>query len=122
MWTLTKTFRFEAAHKLPLHDGKCARLHGHSWVGEVEVRGHQLHRGGAEAGMVIDYGTIAGILRPIVDGYLDHFYLNDKLPLDNPTSEEVARWVYDRVKPYLPELVAVTIHETCTARCRYEGQ
>lgn len=122
MWTLTKTFRFEAAHKLPHHDGKCARLHGHSWVGEVEVRGAQLHRGGAEAGMVMDYGTIAGILRPIVDGYLDHFYLNDKLSLDNPTSEEVARWVYDRVKAYLPELTAVTIHETCTARCRYEGQ
>jgi 6-pyruvoyltetrahydropterin/6-carboxytetrahydropterin synthase len=122
VWTLTKTFRFEAAHKLPKHDGKCARLHGHSWACDIEVRGPALHAGGAEAGMVIDYGTISGILRPLVDGYLDHHYLNDTLPLDNPTSEEVARWLYQRVKPYLAELTAVTIHETCTARCRYEGE
>jgi 6-pyruvoyltetrahydropterin/6-carboxytetrahydropterin synthase len=91
-------------------------------VCEVEVRGAKLHAGGAEAGMVIDYGTISGILRPMVNGFLDHLYLNDTLPLDDPTSEEVARWIYTRVKPFLAELTAVTIHETCTARCRYEGQ
>lgn len=122
MWTLRKTFRFEAAHRLPQHDGKCARLHGHSWVADIEVRGSSLHTGGAQAGMVQDYGDLSAVTRPIIDGYLDHFFLNDTTGLANPTSEELARWLYDRLKPYLSLLCAVTIHETCTSECRYEGE
>jgi 6-pyruvoyltetrahydropterin/6-carboxytetrahydropterin synthase len=122
MWTLRKTFRFEAAHRLPQHDGKCARLHGHSWVADIEVRGDRLHAGGSQAGMVLDYGDLSAIARPLIDGYLDHYDLNVTTGLTNPTSEELARWIYDRLLPYLPLLSAVTIHETCTSECRYDGE
>ena len=119
MWTLRKTFRFEASHVLPQQGGKCARLHGHSWVLQVEVQGDRLAAAGARAGMVLDYGDISAIVKPLIDGYLDHYHLNDTTGLANPTSEELARWVYDRIAPYLDGLTAVTIHETCTSECRY---
>ena len=120
MWTLRKTFRFEAAHRLPQHDGKCARLHGHSWKGEVAVEGASLGAGGSRAGMVIDYGDIKAVLAPLIDAYLDHHYLNESLRMENPTSEEVARWLYEAVEPYLTGLHSVTIRETCTSACTFE--
>lgn len=118
-WVLTKAFRFEAAHHLPAHDGKCARVHGHSWVGEIEVRGDSLITEGPKRGMVIDYGDLAAAVQGIVENWLDHHDLNRTTGLRDPTSEALAQWVYDRLRPVLRGLVAVTIHETCTARCRY---
>jgi 6-pyruvoyltetrahydropterin/6-carboxytetrahydropterin synthase len=119
MFQLTKTFRFEASHQLPAHDGKCARLHGHSWLGSVVVQGSSLHTDGPKAGMVIDYGDLKAALEPLVASSLDHWHLNDSTGLKNPTSEELARWVFDRLKAMLPSLVAVVIEETCTSRCEY---
>jgi len=119
MWTLRKRFRFEAAHHLPAHDGKCRRVHGHSWVGEVEVAGGELHATGPQTGMVIDYGHLSLALGPLVENTLDHYDLNESTGLVNPTSEEIARYIYDRLKSVLPSVVAVTIRETCTAACRY---
>ena len=58
MWLVYKEFRFEAAHRLPHHDGKCRRLHGHSWIGRIYVEGEQLQTEGAQKGMVIDFGKI----------------------------------------------------------------
>jgi 6-pyruvoyltetrahydropterin/6-carboxytetrahydropterin synthase len=119
MWTLQKQFRFEAAHRLPLHDGKCQRLHGHSWVGYVTVVGGALIESGPKSGMVIDYGDISSLLKSFVDDHLDHWYLNESTKLVNPTSEELARWIYNEIKFYLPGLKSVTIEETCTSRCEY---
>lgn len=119
VWTLKKKFRFEAAHKLPHHDGKCQRLHGHSWVGWVIVEGDKLMDSGAQKGMVLDYGYISSIVKPLVNEYLDHHYLNDTLGLENPTSEEVARWVFDQLSPVIMGLRAVVIEETCTSACIY---
>lgn len=120
MFTLTKEFKFEAAHKLPKHDGKCARLHGHSWVGKLVVAGDRLVSEGPKAGMLKDFGDLSAGLKPLVEQCLDHHYLNETTGLENPTSEEVARWVYDRLKPIVPELVAVEIQETCTSSCTYK--
>jgi len=120
MWTLTKRFRFEAAHHLPQHDGKCRRVHGHSWVGEVEVRGTRLQTTGAKIEMLIDYGDIGAVLTAFVDRVLDHHDLNETTGLPHPTSEALARYVFDELAPRLPGLSAVTIEETCTTRCRYE--
>lgn len=120
MFTLSKQFRFEASHRLPAHDGKCARLHGHSWIGRVYVRGTELQADGPKAGMLIDFGELKRIVNPLVDDYLDHHHLNDTTGLENPTSEELARWIYDKLKPELPELAAIEIEETCTSSCRYE--
>lgn len=119
-WTLTKEFTFEAAHKLPHHDGKCARLHGHSWKGRVIVKGRWLIDQGPKQGMVMDYADIKKAISPILENQLDHHYLNETLQLENPTSEEVACWLYGMLKPQIPQLAAIEIDETCTASCRYE--
>ena len=58
-------------------------------------------------------------MQPILDSKLDHHFLNETLPLANPTSEEIARWLFGELKPKLPQLVAVTVHETCTSKCTY---
>ncbi len=120
MFTLSKSFRFEASHQLPGHDGKCARLHGHSWVGKVYCRGEKLQTTGPKAGMLLDYADIKTALKPLVDEKLDHWHLNDSTGLTNPTSEEVSRWIYQQLKPHLPALFAVEIQETCTSSCVYE--
>ncbi len=119
-WILGKEFRFEAAHQLPYHDGKCARLHGHSWRGVVYVKGTALNKSGSKAGMVIDYGDIKSYLKPLVDDYLDHYYLNESTGLESPTSEEVAKWIFEQLEQAgLPGLVAIRIDETCTSTCIY---
>lgn len=119
MWILEKEFRFEASHVLPHHDGKCSRLHGHSWKGRLICEGGELVQEGPRQGMLLDYSDMTKAIRPLVEEYLDHYHLNESLGLENPTSEEVARWIYDQVKPMLSSLVAVVIEETCTSRCTY---
>lgn len=120
-WTIYKEFRFEAAHCLPHHDGKCQRLHGHSWVGRVYLRGDRLTESGPKSGMLMDYSDIKHYLEPLLNDYLDHHYLNDTTGLANPTSEEMARWIFDRLREAgLPHLHAVEIRETCTASAYYQ--
>lgn len=118
-WILSKEFTFEASHQLPHHDGKCARLHGHSWRGMVYVSGDILHSDGAKQGMVMDYADIKKHLKPLVENHLDHYHLNDSLKLETPTSEAVAQWIYNQLKSVIPNLVCVRIDETCTSRCLY---
>jgi 6-pyruvoyltetrahydropterin/6-carboxytetrahydropterin synthase len=118
-WTLAKTFTFEASHRLPLHDGPCARLHGHSWRGRLIIQGTTLQARGPQTAMLRDYGDLSQAITGLLL-QLDHQHLNDTLDLEHPTSEVIAAWIYDRVKPWLDELIAVEIEETCTAWCRYE--
>jgi 6-pyruvoyltetrahydropterin/6-carboxytetrahydropterin synthase len=115
---LIKEFRFEAAHRLPMvpEGHKCARLHGHSFRFEIHVRGPVDPR----SGWLIDYGEISDAVRP-VRKELDHQYLNEIPGLENPTSEVLAAWIWVRVKPKLPNLSAVVVEETCTARCVFRG-
>lgn len=116
---LTKSFSFEAAHWLPnFPDGhKCRRLHGHSFRVDVELTGAV----DEHSGVLIDYGQIKEACEPI-RAQLDHYCLNDIEGLANPTSELLARWIWTRLRPALPGLTAVTVHETCTSRCEYRGQ
>ena len=69
--------------------------------------------------MVMDYARIKEVVQPLVDQYLDHWHLNDSLGMENPTSENVAKWVYEQVKPKLASLDSVIIQETCTSKCTY---
>ena len=121
-YTLTKSATFEASHILPHHDGKCARLHGHSWKVTVEVSGDTLHRDGVKAGMLTDYGDISAPLKRLVEGSLDHWHLNDSTGLESPTSELLATWVFEALRGEIPGLSAVTIEETCTSRCTYRPE
>ena len=119
-WILGKEFRFEAAHELPHHDGKCARLHGHSWRGVVYVNGTALTQSGPKSGMVMDYAEIKTFLKPLLNDYLDHHFLNKTTGLENPTSEELAQWIFERLEHSgLSGLLAVRIDETCTSTCVY---
>lgn len=116
--SLTKSFRFEAAHWLPTFpDGhKCRRLHGHSFLVDVVVAGEVPE----PAGYLIDYGEISAAIDP-VKLELDHYLLNEIPGLENPTAEQLSRWVWQKLKPALPLLVAVRVHETCTSACEYRG-
>jgi 6-pyruvoyltetrahydropterin/6-carboxytetrahydropterin synthase len=118
-WELEKEFSFEASHQLPHHDGKCARLHGHSWKGRVIVKAGVLYTSGPKQGMVIDYADISKPIKALVETSLDHYHLNDSTGLTNPTSEHLAKWIYLRLEGSIPGLVAVVIDETCTSRCTY---
>ncbi len=115
---LSHEFRFEAAHRLPgVPSGhKCARLHGHSFRVELDVRGPVDER----TGWFIDFQVLHDAWTPLHD-LLDHHYLNDVPGLENPTSELLARWIWERIKPALPPLARVTVFETCESRCEYEG-
>lgn len=115
---LYKEFYIEAAHRLPNlpADHKCQRLHGHSFKIIVHVQGNV----GEKSGWVMDFADIGDKFRPVFDE-LDHRYLNDIAGLENPTSENLAMWIWDRLQPELPQLVAVEIKETCTSGCIYTG-
>ena len=120
-WEIKKDFRFEAAHRLPLHDGKCQKLHGHSFFGTLTIGGDKLVASGPKSGMLLDYKDMSAVLKPLVERHLDHCYLNESTGLENPTSEEIARWVYQQIKLVAPELpiICVAINETCTSECVY---
>jgi 6-pyruvoyltetrahydropterin/6-carboxytetrahydropterin synthase len=115
---LRKTFQFEAAHLLPHlpKTHKCRRLHGHSFQVEIVISGPC----DAKLGWVMDYAEITKLFKPLLD-QLDHYYLNEVPGLDNPTSENIATWIWDRLKPTLPLMTEVVVAETCTARCIYRG-
>ncbi len=115
---LVKDFRFEAAHYLPrVPDGhKCRRVHGHSFVGEVSVRGEV----DPQQGWVMDFADLKTAVNPLVDR-LDHRLLNEIEGLENPTSELLALWIWRELAPQLPLLHRITIQETCTSRCHYHG-
>lgn len=113
-----KTFSFEAAHLLPNVPAghKCGRLHGHSYRVEVHVAGEP----GEESGWIIDFADISNAVAPVI-AQLDHYYLNDIPGLENPTSENIARWLWPRLKAVLPPLSKLVIRETCTSGCSYSG-
>lgn len=116
---LVHEFRFEAAHRLPhVPPGhKCARIHGHSFKVELAIEGPV----NPVTGWLLDFGELHALWEPLYEA-LDHRYLNEVEGLENPTSELLARWIWDRMKPRLKELALVTVAETCNARCEYAGR
>ncbi len=113
-----KEFTFESAHRLPYvpEEHKCARLHGHSFRVEIHVSGEVDRR----AGWVMDFADIKSAFEPL-HSQLDHNYLNEIDGLENPTSENLARWIWDRLRPSLPGLSRIVVRETCTSGAVYQG-
>jgi len=113
-----RVFQIEAAHKLPHVPAghKCARIHGHSFRIEIHVSGSV----GEHSGWVMDFADLRSAFQPLFER-LDHHYLNDIEGLENPTSENLARWIWQRLKVGLPELSKVVVQETCNAGCIYNG-
>jgi len=114
-----KEFTIEAAHRLPgVPPGhKCARLHGHSFRIQVYVSGPL----DPQFGWIIDFADIKTAFRPVEDR-IDHRYLNEVEGLENPTSENIARWIWQQLRPALPDLSKVVVQETCTSGCIYTGE
>lgn len=114
-----KEFQFEAAHRLPyVHEGhKCSRIHGHSFRVELHACGPVRE----PEGWVMDFADLTEAWQPFHTA-LDYQYLNEVPGLENPTSENLARWIWYNMKPSLPELRRVVIRETCSAGCSYSGE
>jgi 6-pyruvoyltetrahydropterin/6-carboxytetrahydropterin synthase len=115
---LVREYDFEAAHRLPnVPDShKCARMHGHSYRVTIRVEGEI----DPDLGWLVDFGAVDEHVRPLV-AQLDHRTLNEIQGLENPTSELLAVWLWQRLHPQLPILTAVEVSETPTSRCIYRG-
>jgi 6-pyruvoyltetrahydropterin/6-carboxytetrahydropterin synthase len=114
-----REFTIEAAHQLPRmpEDHKCFRLHGHSFRIELWIEGEP----DTETGMLVDFFDVDRAFQPVFD-QLDHHYLNEIEGLENPTSENLARWLWERVAPTIPGLSKVVVRETCDTGCVYRGK
>jgi len=114
-----KDFGFESAHRLPhVPPGhKCGRLHGHSFRVRLYVAGPV----DETVGWIIDFADIKDAFAPVLSR-LDHYYLNEIEGLENPTSENLARWIWREMRPRLPQLSKILVRETCTSGCVYSGE
>lgn len=111
---LTKIFRFEAAHQLPGHKGKCANLHGHSYRLEITVRGPIKETlGESDTGMVMDFGDLSRIVRSLIIEQLDHQNLNEATGI-HTTAENIVHWIWERLVAGLDEslLYRIRLWET----------
>ncbi|MCB9233410.1 MAG: 6-carboxytetrahydropterin synthase QueD [Bacteroidia bacterium] len=121
---LTKKFDFEAAHYLPAfpEGHKCRRLHGHSFKVEIKLMGEI----DPKTGILVDFAEIKSVVKPYIE-MLDHYCLNEVAEVHNidllrqPTSENLAKWLFQEIKPLLPQLDSVVVHETCTSMAEYKA-
>lgn len=117
--TLAKEFHFEASHRL-LHlpdSHPCHHLHGHSYRVIVEVTGEV----DTKTGFLIDYADLKAVVQPVINR-VDHKHLNDIPGMTYTSAEDIARWLWDNLKPSLPLLSRIIIHETASTRCEYWGE
>lgn len=116
---ISKEFSIEAAHRLPFapEGHKCGRLHGHSFRITVFITGPV----DPKYGWITDFADITRAFA-LIHERLDHRFLNDIEGLDNPTSENLCRWIWERLQPHLPSLSKITVSETCTTACVYHGE
>ena len=120
MFELTVKSQFNSAHQIRDYGGKCEELHGHNWLVEARVTKPEV----AEDGMVIDFAVLKKNLNLILDD-LDHKFINDLEPFKtvNPTSENMARYIYQRLSNMLEvpgvSLSSVSVWETDTSCATY---
>lgn len=115
---LTKTFEFAASHRLTRVPSThpCSTMHGHTYEVQLELEGPV----DPELGWVVDFAEIRAAFLPILEQF-DHHCLNEIEGLENPTSENLAIWIWERVKPKVPLLTRVSVAESRRARCDYRG-
>lgn len=116
---ITQAFRFEAAHWLPgvSSQHRCRRLHGHSYRVELQLAGQVEPR----TGFVVDFFNIESTFAPLLQ-VLDHNCLNEIEGLENPTAENIAVWIWRRMKPPLPQLRSVIVYETPDCWAEFDGE
>ena len=116
---IVQAFTFEAAHRLPHvpETHRCFRTHGHSYRVELRLEGPV----DPHTGFVVDFFEVEAVFAPLL-ARLDHYCLNDVEGLENPTAENIAVWIFDRVKPHLQVLAAVAVYETPNSWAEYDGR
>jgi len=117
--TICKTFKFDAAHRLPRVDEghKCGNLHGHTFAIEVHLEGEI----DGTKGWLLDFNELCAAVEPEIDR-LDHAVLNEVEGLENPTSENLAAWFWDRLAGRLPQLSLIVVRESPSSACFYDGR
>lgn len=117
MYEIKVILEFSAAHKLRGYKGKCENLHGHNWKVEISVSSEKLDK----LGMIIDFKELRRKLNTVLEK-LDHKNLNDLAYFKkvNPTSENIAKFIYDRIKDKGLRIKAVVVWESDTACATYE--
>jgi 6-pyruvoyltetrahydropterin/6-carboxytetrahydropterin synthase len=118
MYSISVQDSFSSAHNLRGYQGKCEKLHGHNWKVEAVIRSAKL----TSAGMVMDFTEVKKELREILS-VLDHGYLND-LPYfkeANPTSEQIATYIFDSLQKAVPALFSITVWESDNSQATYYG-
>lgn len=118
MYKISKQFTFSASHVLSLlpEGHPCARMHGHNYIITAHLKSETLD----EYGFVKDYNELR-IIKQFIDETLDHRHLNDIIP-GQPTSENIAKFIFDKFKPDIPELCAIEVSETPKTSCIYEPE
>jgi 6-pyruvoyltetrahydropterin/6-carboxytetrahydropterin synthase len=116
MYVISVEDTFDAAHCLPDYEGSCKRLHGHTYRVQIEFMCADVD----ESGMAIDFRQAKQLLRSTLE-YFDHQYINDLPEFSNriPTAENIARFIYDRIKTKNARLRSVSVWETPTSRATY---
>lgn len=116
--TIFKQFTFDSAHFLPhVPDGhKCKEMHGHTYRAVMFFEGDLV----PHLDWVIDFGDIKSVIAPIVDS-IDHKLLNNIEGLENPTCEVITIWLWNKIKPHVPQLSKIELHETPTSGAVYGG-
>jgi 6-pyruvoyltetrahydropterin/6-carboxytetrahydropterin synthase len=117
-YELVQTVRFESARRLPktAPTHPCHNVYGLAFYLEIHVAGGL----DPDTGWVFDFGDIDKAMKPLRDR-IDHHYLNDIEGLENPTSEVLVTWIWDRLKPSLPGLVKLSLRENDVSRVVYRG-
>ncbi len=116
MYTVKIRDEFSGAHNLRGYKGKCENLHGHNWKIEAEIAKKKLNN----QGMVLDFKEMKKLLKEVLEK-LDHTYLNG-LPYFkkyNPTSENIAKYIYNLVKKDISDLTKVTVWESDSSCASY---
>lgn len=118
MYKISKEFAFSASHILSLlEEGHpCARMHGHNYIITIHLKSQTLD----QYGFVKDYNDLK-VVKQFIDEKLDHRHLNDIIP-GHPTSENIAKFIFDKFKPEIPELYAIEVSETPKTSCLYEPE
>jgi len=122
MYELSVEAQFSAAHQLRGYKGKCERLHGHNWRVQVTVSSERLN----EIDVVVDFHDLKRIVSEVISS-LDHSFLNEVFPFTeiNPSSENIAKWIYDSIKKRLRKdyrgisITSVTVWESESASATY---
>lgn len=117
MYNIKVQLSFSSAHRLRGYKGKCEELHGHNWLVEAVVSSEELDK----IGMVLDFKFLKNQLNKVLEK-LDHKYLNNLVYFRkiNPTSENIARFIYDSLKPKVKNLKSVTVWENSSSCATYE--